>query len=570
MAGAEPFSPCRLKPASSAARARRSPTSLRAFPLPNPTSHSNHSTGNSAAGIVSVTDPDGPLYDNLQFVPAGDLLVAHRSDNNQGEAVTDQVKDSGDPSQYTILVDDYYVNSDGTPALDSDTAEIPDDSGDGDSDLARITLNQLPSGMTDGYVQIVLSDPTAVRLFESGRSLLYEDDTTGDAPLTLDLSDPSGYLAGLQSGNVNVWLEGGHANTDFSFTVLYEDSQGDVTDSDSVHMTLADWNVQNNVGEFLNGVQPILEQELLDDLQSDTSDASSPVSENVEASFYKNVIFGLPEDLQVQLQVTSEDGSLSYVDNLIDLPNEAVSSDFQAIYSTDDDYGDDPLSLLTSSQQAALLSLLSVNLLPGPTVDPTLVLGDADAPTDEFSRPLTVGGLMPYTVNSVDGVYTDGQTITITAPEAIPGQTWLSGRIGPGAKAAAGALETALHDPDGSIRVAAGLALWRVGCSDVALKALIEELQRPDSTVRYRAAMALAEFGPAARSAVPALIAALKNYPSDRSLIAQSLGRIGPDARAVVPALIDIFENAPELVKDEVAAALKAIDPKAAALEGIR
>jgi HEAT repeat protein len=118
--------------------------------------------------------------------------------------------------------------------------------------------------------------------------------------------------------------------------------------------------------------------------------------------------------------------------------------------------------------------------------------------------------------------------------------------------------------------VAAGLALWRVGCSEAALKGLIEELQRPDSTVRYRAAMALGEIGPAARSAVPALIGALKNDADHRPLIAQSLGRIGPDARAAVPALIDLFENDGELVKDAVAEALKAIDPKAAALEGIR
>ena len=61
----------------------------------------------------------------------------------QGEAVTDQVKNSDDPSQYTVLVDDYYVNSDGTPPLESDTAEIPDGSGNGDSDLAQITLRGL-------------------------------------------------------------------------------------------------------------------------------------------------------------------------------------------------------------------------------------------------------------------------------------------------------------------------------------------------------------------------------------------------------------------------------------------
>jgi hypothetical protein len=91
--------------------------------------------------IVNVTDPAGILYDNFQFKPAGDLFVAHRTGDNLGEAVTNQVKGSGDPSQFTVLVDDYSVESDGTPALDGQTAEIPDDSGNGDSDLAQITLN---------------------------------------------------------------------------------------------------------------------------------------------------------------------------------------------------------------------------------------------------------------------------------------------------------------------------------------------------------------------------------------------------------------------------------------------
>ena len=142
-------------------------------------------------------------------------------------AVTDQVKQSDDPSQYTVLVDDNYVQSDGTPPLQSQTAEIPDGD-EGDSDLAEIALDQLPSSMTDGSVQIVLSDPSAVRLFESDGTLFYDEDSTGDAPLTLDVSSPSGYLAGLQSGEVDLWVEAVHPDSDFSFTVLYDDDQGDV------------------------------------------------------------------------------------------------------------------------------------------------------------------------------------------------------------------------------------------------------------------------------------------------------------------------------------------------------
>ncbi len=144
------------------------------------------------------------------------------------------------------------------------------------------------------------------------------------------------------------------------------------------------------------------------------------------------------------------------------------------------------------------------------------------------------------------------------------------GRIGPEARAAVPALEAALKDPDGGVRIAAGLALWRIARSELALKALSESLLDPDQNTRFHAAMALGEIGSAAKSAVPALIEALKNDPSIRSITAKALGQIGPAAKAAVPALVEVFENDTTLTDDNVPIALKAIDPKTAALEGIR
>lgn len=144
------------------------------------------------------------------------------------------------------------------------------------------------------------------------------------------------------------------------------------------------------------------------------------------------------------------------------------------------------------------------------------------------------------------------------------------GRIGPEARAAVPALEAALEDPDGNIRTSTGLALWRIAHSELALKALSGELHDPDQNTRFDAAMALGEIGPAAQSAVPALIEALKNDPSIRSITAKALAQIGPAAKAAVPALVEVFENDTSLADDDVPKALKAIDSKAAALEGIR
>jgi Protein of unknown function (DUF2515) len=380
--------------------------------------------------IVDVTDPAGLAYDNFQFNTAGDLLVAHRTGNNQGEAITDQVKDSDDPSQYTVLVDDYYVQSDGTPALDSDTAEIPDDSGDGDGDLAEITLRQLPSGMTDGYVQIVLSDPTAVRLFESDGSLLYDEDTTGDAPLTLDLSDPSGYLAGLESGAVYVWLEGVHANTDFSFTILYEDSQGDVADSDSVHMTLADWTFVDYDGQQLAAITPIWDVPFLATLaQTVESGAQGGVGEEPQDSTFKNEILGLSDSSQVQMQVESlDDSSESYTDYLVPMGAGLLSGDFGAMFSSDEIYGADPEATMTQGQVAAIRAVDGINALDGDGQQSTLTVGPPGNTLDSFTRQLVSPGPLTIALDNPVAIYHVGNTITATVTESkLNGRVWYNG-----------------------------------------------------------------------------------------------------------------------------------------------
>ena len=380
--------------------------------------------------IVDVTDPAGLAYDNFQFTTPGDLLVAHRTGDNLGEAVSDQVKDSDDPSQYTVLVDDYYVNSDGTPALDSDTAEIPDDSGDGDGDLAQITLNQLPSSMTDGYVQVVLSDPTAVRLFESDGSLLYDEDTTGDAPLTLNLSDPAGYLAGLQSGSVDVWLEGVHANTDFSFTVLYEDSQGDVVDSDSVHMTIADWTFVDYDGEPLAAITPIWGVPFLTTLDQEVeSGTQGGVSGEPQDSTFKNQILGLTGDTDVQMQVESlDDPSESYMDDLIPTGGGLVSEDFGAMFSSDDIYGADPEALLTGGDDAAIQSVDGINALDGDGQQSTLTIGPTGDQNDSFTRYLRSPATITIAVNNPNAIYSAGDWVTAVVTESkVAGAVWYQG-----------------------------------------------------------------------------------------------------------------------------------------------
>jgi HEAT repeat protein len=133
------------------------------------------------------------------------------------------------------------------------------------------------------------------------------------------------------------------------------------------------------------------------------------------------------------------------------------------------------------------------------------------------------------------------------------------------------ALAEALHDPDGSVRVNAALALYKIGPrAHGAIPALCAALEDDIDWVRMDAAMSLSRLGPAAREAVPALVATLGRHNNRRMFImfgrsvrqqaAVALGRIGPDAREAVPALTATLDDDEDLMREVAAEALRRIN----------
>jgi HEAT repeat protein len=93
----------------------------------------------------------------------------------------------------------------------------------------------------------------------------------------------------------------------------------------------------------------------------------------------------------------------------------------------------------------------------------------------------------------------------LTAVEAL-------GRIGPAAGAAVPALNTALREaewPEARREVTA--ALWRVGESEVVLRALTRDIETDDEPTRREAVVTLTWIGAEARAALPILARALKD-----------------------------------------------------------
>lgn len=144
-------------------------------------------------------------------------------------------------------------------------------------------------------------------------------------------------------------------------------------------------------------------------------------------------------------------------------------------------------------------------------------------------------------------------------------------RVGPAAKSAIPALEKTLKDLEGSNRIAAAIALWRIVHSQAALNVLAAEAQDFTDSGSTFAVIALGDIGPEAKPAVPALIEALKTESIfGKAIVAQALTRIGAAAKAAIPRLIEIYDDIHNTERDSFAKAIKAIDLEAAAPAGVR
>ncbi|MDB6067251.1 MAG: repeat protein [Pedosphaera sp.] len=105
----------------------------------------------------------------------------------------------------------------------------------------------------------------------------------------------------------------------------------------------------------------------------------------------------------------------------------------------------------------------------------------------------------------------------------------------------------------------------------MAIPSLINGLGDIDVNDRATAAWALCEIHSELQMVVPALINCLSNKSAFfRSEIAAELGGLGVDAKPAVPALVALLKDADPMVRKDAEAALKQIDPEAAAKAGVK
>jgi hypothetical protein len=205
-------------------------------------------------------------------------VTAYRAGENYGTAVTAPVLATHDPGNYVILADnDYTMDPDGLQdnidynaylIAQGDSVEVSGE--DADTNMARITLHpvQLPPSLQNtGTLTITLSNPASVRLFDSDGELL------SPADLTIDLSAPTGLLAGLANGDEDIYAEGLTANPDLTITYAYKGTGtgSAVTGSTVVHMAVADLDFVANDGTIYDSIPGDIVQQELDQSSSEDS-----------------------------------------------------------------------------------------------------------------------------------------------------------------------------------------------------------------------------------------------------------------------------------------------------------
>jgi len=232
---------------------------------------------------VSVVAEHGTYTyeDALRFTVLDAELTAYRAGARFGEAIPESIEGMGEANLFYVQInndaeerlDGYNIDSGNDRAVIPPVREGGPWSGD-DDDLVRIRLHQLKVVPPSGQVRIEflpeegqrpwVSNP--VRIFDAEGNQLYFDGYELGPPgygvtvntyelLAMDLANPQGPLAGLLSGDVDLWLEGVEATTHFGIQLLIATSGA----TDQVHMRLPDWRpelvtVAFTDGEGLDGI----------------------------------------------------------------------------------------------------------------------------------------------------------------------------------------------------------------------------------------------------------------------------------------------------------------------------
>ena len=362
-------------------------------------------------------------------------MVPYRTGNNAGEPIPASIQQTDDPNDYVILTDTDVV-SNGNETRDGYQSLAGSNN---DPNLATIYLSATYGGQSAWWnlyepgqsdpARIVLSDPTAVRLFNGVTDqLFYDSQQTGAAPLSnltsLALNENYNF-----SAYAPIVLEGLHSDPNFVMTFEYLSPSGQVIASDSVHMDIVAMNLVGTDGSSLPSAELNNNNSL--ELTNPLTDIATPVWKNAlvaaandssaepitagdtgNDSFFQVQLQGLSSDSDAQLQVTSDSvSSDSFNEPLVYDGTDASEQDFNVLYNGDA-YGSTDDTPLTSEQQSEIQSNLDLYAVHNPGATVTL-----NFPDDTLTQKVAIPPTVSFTANN--DLFSQGGTITGSA--TIPG-----------------------------------------------------------------------------------------------------------------------------------------------------
>jgi hypothetical protein len=354
------------------------------------------STGLADQHITVTLNDDGPS-DTLNLTVAGVNLTAHRTGLNFGQAVSEQIEGIGDPSDFVVLVNnDEEEDPLGLRKDDEDDMAKISSDGHLDDDLMKITLSQLPSWLTSGTVQVIVLGGAPVHVFDSdGQDItrMFSGPLISqDSPcLSMDLSMLQGPLAGLKTGDVDLWFEGTGSTP--QVTVLYQVQSLQaqyVVATDSVTMAIA------SLGFVDASCSPVESRpDVIGDALLALADGQD-VTMTLDRSEFRARLQGIDASAVSSLQLQSRSQPSELVnDTLVQNSGAATSQDPFVMYFTDRESG-----VLTANEREQIFSALGIHALHEATVDATLTTAGGD----QFVRPILLMAEHDYWKEAYDGV----------------------------------------------------------------------------------------------------------------------------------------------------------------------
>lgn len=222
-----------------------------------------------------------------------------------------------------LLNDD---NDDNRPGnIDNDDQTI----GSQDNDIVKLSLNILPSNK--GSAQLSVKNPSNIQVFKTSGIALLSD-------YSVNLESPSGDLAALSGGSMNVFIEGMSNLADEKISLIYKDTQGVERGRDEVHFAVVSWSLS------FEGPDTILRGETgRFEVKTNIYGADIPGVDYlnwqfVEASEQKTVTRPVGENSSVWEGILVAPGTVTV---FVDFPDRGFSQDFMKTYTITSRTGSD-------------------------------------------------------------------------------------------------------------------------------------------------------------------------------------------------------------------------------------